>query len=89
MFIVIDAIDECEDLAQPLPILTDLAVEINVFATSHADIRSEFANHRKLDIGRDDIYDDVGHFIETDVRRIIIRDPKLVQERLILGAQGT
>ncbi len=93
-FIVVDAVDECEDLAELLPALTALAVEINVLATGrdNSQIRNEFKGHGKLIIGRDDINDDVRRFVETDVKHVKTRDPQLLQDitdRLISGAQGT
>lgn len=93
-FVVVDAVDECEDLAELLPALTALAVEINVLATArdNPQIRNEFMGHGELIIGRDDINNDVRRFVETDVKHVKTRDPQLLQDiidRLISGAQGT
>ncbi|KAF8347174.1 hypothetical protein F5887DRAFT_49123 [Amanita rubescens] len=93
-FVVIDAVDECDNLAELLPALTTLAVEINVLATGrdNSQIRNEFQGHGKVIIGRDDINHDVRRFVETDVRHVKTRDPQLLQDiidRLISGAQGT
>lgn len=93
-FVVIDAVDECDDLAQLLPALTDLAVEVNVLATGRdkPELRHEFREHGELIIGRDDINDDVRRFVETEVKHVKTRDPQLVHDiinRLTSGAQGT
>lgn len=93
-FVVIDAVDECEDLAQLLPALTDLAVEVNVLVTGRdkPELRYEFSGHGELTIGRGDIDEDVRRFVETDVKYVKTRDPQLIHDivnRLTSGAQGT
>jgi hypothetical protein len=93
-FVIIDALDECNDLANLLPQLRKLARRVNVFVSSrdHPDIRDEFRDGEIISMGPEDIAGDVRDFVEAEMKLVSIQNPQLreaVLEKLISGAHGT
>jgi hypothetical protein len=93
-FVIIDALDECDDLEILLPQITKLARRVNVFVSSrdHPDIREEFREGEVISMGPEDIAGDVRDFVEAEMKRVSIQNPQLrkaVFEKLISGAHGT
>lgn len=100
-FIVIDALDECEQRIGLLPTLVNLARHIPLFITSRdeKDIRTSFAQHvsHQIHIQPDDIDDEITWFIGEEIKDRLhkqllqVRDHGLVNEivgALAAGADG-
>jgi hypothetical protein len=101
VFLVIDALDECDDRAKLFPILGHLAHCLRLFIASRdeGDIRTsfeEFASH-SIPIRPSDIQDDIERFVREEIqhrirnKRLLVGDKHLVDqvaETLMKGADG-
>jgi hypothetical protein len=101
VFLVIDALDECEQRTRLLPILQQLAHCLPLFITSRyeGDIRTSFdeSARYRISIGPSNIYAEIRQFVQEEIKErfrnksLLVRDQGLVDEiieALVAGADG-
>lgn len=93
VFVIIDALDECEDRSKLFPIIKTISQSVSVLVTSRdeRDIRRglqqpEMQRHQYIPIRPEDLTDEIGEFIHKEIqdrmqkRSLVVRVPDLVNE---------
>lgn len=98
-FVVVDALDECEDLKSVLPALARLGDKLRLLVMSRdqENIRREFRSHSVLHIQPRDLQPDIDRYVRAEIRlrqynrRLHLNEERIAGEiidSLVSGADG-
>lgn len=98
-FVVVDALDECENPSALLPALSRLGYKLRLLVMSrdHEDIRRQFRGRTIIYIQPRDLQQDIDRYVRQEIRlrrcddRLLVSDERIIGEiadALVAGAGG-